>query len=161
MANGKAHEKINLFFLAAGIAIVMTLINRDWFFEGIFVVLGYIIGTYLMNPDLDLRSRPYRRWGIFRFIWLPYQTFKHRSVWTHGYIISDLIRYAYLTVWYVIFVYVLSMFIDSTAKEILENSKILFSEYKTLLFSIVFGNMLSSIAHTMTDKTSSTIKKIF
>lgn len=161
MSNGKTHEKINLSFLAAGIAIVLTVVNKDLFFEGIFVVLGYILGTYLMNPDLDLRSRPFKRWGVFRFLWIPYQTFNHRSVWTHGYVISDIIRYAYLSVWYVISLVVLSLFIDISLDALIEVSSSYFSQYKTWFFSLVFGNILSSTAHTLTDKTSSTMKRIY
>ena len=161
MANGKTHEKINLFFLALGVAVVMTVINKDLFLEGVFVILGYIFGTYLMSPDLDLKSRPYRRWGVLRFIWLPYQTFKHRSIFTHGFIISDIIRYAYLTSWYILFLYIFSLATDFTFKEMIGFSKIFFIQNKTLFFSLVFGNMLSSISHTLTDRTFSAFKRLF
>lgn len=52
----------------------------------------------MLSPDLDTRSRPFYRWGIFRFIWWPYQwAFRHRSGWTHGVGIAAWLRLAYLS----------------------------------------------------------------
>jgi uncharacterized metal-binding protein len=50
----------------------------------------------MFGPDLDIQSRQYTRWSIFRFIWLPYRTiFRHRSRWSHGIIFGTLIRVIY------------------------------------------------------------------
>lgn len=159
MANGKEHEKINLFFLAIGIG--GALFVSQHFIHGVSVVLGYVFGTYLMNPDLDLKSLPYRRWGLLRFIWIPYQTFKHRSIWTHGYVIGDVIRYAYLTTWFILFAYVISYITGvphSTYVGYLLGAMV---HYKSSLLSFIFGNMLSSAAHILTDHTFTKMKKIF
>lgn len=161
MSDGKTHERINILFLVIGIAVAAVLITKSWFFEGIFVIVGYIIGTFFLNPDLDLKSRPYRRWGPLRFIWIPYQTFKHRSIWTHGYIISDIIRYAYLATWYVIVLLLVGLIFKLPFGDYLNNTKLFLDEHKLYVYSIVFGNILSSSAHTITDKTSSLYKKHF
>lgn len=161
MANGKAHERINLIFLAIGIVVSAALIHKDSTFEGIFVIVGFIIGTFLIGPDLDLRSRPYRRWRWLRFIWIPYQTFKHRSIWTHGYIIGDVIRYAYLSVWCLLLLVILSLVLKPTFGELLNTTTSYVIVHKTIFLSIFFGNVLSSAAHTLTDKTTSTFKKYF
>lgn len=52
----------------------------------------------MFGPDLDTLSRPYRRWSVLRWIWLPYRLFGHRSKWTHGLIRGPLVRLLYLTV---------------------------------------------------------------
>lgn len=61
---------------------------------------GLLIGTYLLSPDLDLYSRIYVRWGIFRWIWLPYQKIvSHRSWVSHSGPLSSSIRMLYLWLW--------------------------------------------------------------
>lgn len=159
MANGKAHEKVNLFFLAIGIGV--ALVASQHYIHGVSVIVGYIFGTYLMNPDLDLKSLPYRRWGILKFIWLPYQTFKHRSIWTHGYIIGDIIRYAYLATWIVLGAYIASFITGVPKTYYVDHLYALAAQFKAPILSLVIGNMLSSAAHILTDHTSSTLKKIF
>lgn len=52
----------------------------------------------MFGPDLDIQSRQYARWGIFRFLWFPYRVvFRHRSRWSHGIIFGTLIRVIYFT----------------------------------------------------------------
>lgn len=159
MANGKAHEKVNLLFLAIGIGV--ALIASQQYIHGISIILGYIFGTYLMNPDLDLKSLPYRRWGLLKFIWIPYQTFKHRSIWTHGYVIGDIIRYAYFATWLVLGAFLIGVIAGGPPLQYIDQLWLLVSSYKLPILSFITGNMLSSTAHILTDHTSSAIKKIF
>ena len=52
----------------------------------------------MFGPDLDIQSRQYTRWGVFRFLWFPYKVaFRHRSRWSHGIIFGTLIRVVYFT----------------------------------------------------------------
>ena len=68
--------------------------------------IGILLGTYFLSPDLDLYSRIYRRWGILRFIWLPYQKLiKHRSWISHSGPLSGTIRFLYLLLWLLPLVY--------------------------------------------------------
>ena len=159
MANGKAHKKINLIFLAIGIGAV--LISSQHYVHGISVILGYLFGTYCMNPDLDIRSHPYRRWGFLRFIWIPYQKFKHRSIWTHGYVIGDIIRYLYLMLWIQLGIGVISILTNVPYSTYSNDLRELFIQHKLSILSFIVGNMLSSTAHILTDHASSTFKKIF
>ena len=49
-----------------------------------------------LSPDLDLHSTPYRRWGLFRFLWWPYQKLiPHRSPVSHSPFIGPVVRIAY------------------------------------------------------------------
>src|SRR5918998_3916008 len=55
-----------------------------------------LFGGLMFGPDLDIQSRQYTRWGVFRFLWLPYRAFfRHRSRWSHGIIFGTLIRVVY------------------------------------------------------------------
>ncbi|MEM9770744.1 MAG: metal-binding protein, partial [Cyanobacteria bacterium P01_D01_bin.73] len=61
---------------------------------------GFAAGGFFLSPDLDIHSVPYKRWGPFRWIWLPYRKmFRHRSPWTHGLVVGTTIRIVYLMVW--------------------------------------------------------------
>ena len=105
MPAGKTHEKIN--FLSLYILIFTGLLIFSYVVYGLFGVclallfcFGFTFGTYYFGPDLDLPSRPYYRWKGLRFIWKPYQKFvAHRSVWSHGLVIGDIVRVVYLLLW--------------------------------------------------------------
>ena len=159
MANGKAHKKINLIFLAIGLGAV--LISSQHYVHGISIVAGYLVGTFWMNPDLDIKSNPYRRWGFLRFMWIPYQKLKHRSIWTHGYVIGDMIRYLYLTVWIMVGAGLMSILTGLPYATYIDNIQGFAIQHKLTFLSFIVGNMLSSTAHILTDHASSTFKKIF
>ncbi len=59
--------------------------------------LSFLIGTYLLSPDLDLEdSDPAKSWGIVQVIWRPYaRVFKHRGI-SHTPLIGTLTRVVYL-----------------------------------------------------------------
>lgn len=62
----------------------------------------------MFNGDLDIKSRPYNRWLLFKYIWLPYRKlFNHRSIWTHGIIIGTIVRIIY-------FVLIVSLLLGGT-----------------------------------------------
>ena len=62
------------------------------------ILIGTLAGGLLLSPDLDIRSRPFYRWGVFRFIWWPYQwMIRHRSPLSHGIIIGSWLRLLYLS----------------------------------------------------------------
>src|ERR687895_963508 len=62
------------------------------------VTCATLFGGLMFGPDLDIQSRQYTRWGVFRFLWFPYKAaFRHRSRWSHGIIFGTLIRVVYFT----------------------------------------------------------------
>jgi uncharacterized metal-binding protein len=99
MPAGRIHDRVTLWglplcggvtFLASGRSAAATLI----------VCSGYLLGGLLLGPDLDIHSRPYKRWGWFRWIWLPYQkSIRHRSFWSHGFLVGTSLRVLYLGLW--------------------------------------------------------------
>jgi len=63
------------------------------------VTAGVMFGGTLNSPDLDTPSTPYNHWGIFRFIWLPYQIMiKHRSPFSHWPVLASVFKLTYLFV---------------------------------------------------------------
>ena len=97
MPSGKTHDAITL------VAAVPTF-AAAWGVTGSVgiasvVTAATLFGGLMFGPDLDIQSRQYTRWGIFRFIWWPYKVaFRHRSRWTHGIIFGTLIRVVYFVV---------------------------------------------------------------
>ena len=95
MPSGRTHDRITWFSLPIIAAIGYVLIRRgDWilWFSGAYLFSGLMFG-----PDLDIYSIQYKRWGVIRWIWLPYQScLKHRSVFSHGFLIGTLLRVVYL-----------------------------------------------------------------
>lgn len=96
MPNYKTHDVV-------GTASVMPISIASIYFgytiqDTATLAIGIILGTYFLSPDLDLHSRIYRRWGILRWIWIPYQKLiPHRSWLSHSGPISATLRLAYLS----------------------------------------------------------------
>src|SRR5437660_8301486 len=96
MPSGKTHDLITLMLAPPTFAAA-------WGLSGSLAVsaaatVGVLFGGLMFGPDLDIQSRQYARWGIFRFLWLPYRVmFRHRSRWSHGIIFGTLIRVLYFT----------------------------------------------------------------
>jgi uncharacterized metal-binding protein len=81
--------------IAAGTLYATTRADLAFWVSGGFLVSGLIFG-----PDLDLYSFHYQRWGVFRWLWRPYQkAIKHRSIWSHGPIVGTVGRILYLGLW--------------------------------------------------------------
>ncbi len=95
MPSGRTHDRITLLSLPP-LVMVAYLVTRqqDWllWFSGAYLFSGLMFG-----PDLDIYSLQYKRWGMIRWIWLPYQScLKHRSFFSHGLIVGTVIRVIYL-----------------------------------------------------------------
>jgi len=94
MPSGKTHDAITLL-------LAVPTFAAAWGLTGSALAAGVATGAMLFGglmfgPDLDIQSRQYTRWGVFRFFWWPYKTmFRQRSRWSHGIIFGTLIRVVY------------------------------------------------------------------
>ncbi|KQR17919.1 DUF2227 family putative metal-binding protein [Deinococcus sp. Leaf326] len=87
MPTGDTHTAINL-----GLGGVYLALGQPWTPQINALVAGYLFGTLLLTPDLDLghraRVRARRNWGVFGALWLPLgMLVKHRGVihtWGRG-----------------------------------------------------------------------------
>ncbi|HEV2912641.1 MAG TPA: metal-binding protein [Pyrinomonadaceae bacterium] len=94
MPSGKTHDAITT-LLAAPTFVAAWGVAGSWTLA-LAATVAMLFGGFMFGPDLDIQSRQYTRWGVFRFLWLPYRMlFKHRSRWSHGIIFGTLIRVLY------------------------------------------------------------------
>jgi uncharacterized metal-binding protein len=97
MPSGKTHDAIT-FILAAPTFLVAWGLSGNLALS-VLAIAAMLFGGLMFGPDLDIQSRQYTRWGVFRFLWLPYRKmFRHRSRWSHGIIFGTLIRVIYFAV---------------------------------------------------------------
>src|SRR5215210_6022714 len=94
MPSGKTHDAITFLFVAPVFAASWKITESVSFAS--IVTFTFLFGGLMFGPDLDTMSKQYTRWGIFRFLWYPYQAFfKHRSRWSHGLIFGTFLRIVY------------------------------------------------------------------
>lgn len=98
MPSGATHDRITLWTLplVTGVTLAITRSSE----LTLWIAGGFLFGGLMLSPDLDLRSRPFQRWGWFRWLWIPYQkSLHHRSFLSHGLIIGTVVRVIYLLLW--------------------------------------------------------------
>src|SRR3954467_10886384 len=96
MPSGKTHDLVTLALAAPTFAAAWGLTGSLTLSAAATVAM--IFGGLMFGPDLDIQSRQYTRWGVFRFLWFPYKAaFRHRSRWSHGIVFGTLIRVLYFT----------------------------------------------------------------
>jgi len=158
MPSGKTHDLFNEWlFLSIFISSLFFRVEVT-IFTGLFIV-GYFIGTYYLSPDLDTKSKPFYRWELFRFIWIPYRKmFRHRSFWTHGIVVGDIVRFFYMTIFYLFFVFFFSMIFSFDSSLYLKDNIIFILRYKWNVFFFFMGVCTASLAHILADHSVSYMK---
>jgi len=97
MPLGKTHDLITFALAVPAFLVGYRWLGQPWL-PGVFVI-GMLFGGLMFGPDLDIRSKQYNRWGLFRFIWWPYQVLiPHRSRWSHGLVLGTAGRLTYFLV---------------------------------------------------------------
>ena len=99
IASGKFHDR-SIYFTSPIIAAVASY--HAGIELGLITGVAHLIGGIFLSPDLDLRSRPFKRWGFFKIIWVPYQQLipRHRHWLSHGVIVGSALRLVYLAAWF-------------------------------------------------------------
>jgi uncharacterized metal-binding protein len=94
MPSGKTHDLVTMVLAAPTFAAAWGLTGSLTL--SVAATAAMLFGGLMFGPDLDIQSRQYTRWGVFRFLWLPYKAaFRHRSRWSHGIVFGTLIRVVY------------------------------------------------------------------
>jgi uncharacterized metal-binding protein len=98
MASGKNHDRSILLTTPIMLAVAIASDHAD---VGLIATASYYLAGMYLSPDLDLVSRPFKRWGLLRVIWLPYQRLipRHRHWLSHGPVIGSVVRLVYLAAW--------------------------------------------------------------
>ncbi len=96
MPSGKTHDAVTVVLAAPTFLVAWGLTGSLWL--ACQATCAMLFGGFMFGPDLDIQSKQYTRWGLFRFLWLPYRAvFRHRSRWSHGILLGTLIRVLYFT----------------------------------------------------------------
>ncbi len=160
MALGRSHDFVNLLALPA----CLYFMPKEFFLP---FVGGYLVGTFLLSPDLDLpRSRPSKRWRSLRFIWRPYQAVsKHRGV-SHVPIIGTSLR---LTYFLLVLFFLYFVLLGISSKYVPEIKELLLSfdpfelfsrlAEKEEVFYFALGVILSEVFHVFLDLLTSRLKR--
>ncbi|MGA1621246.1 MAG: metal-binding protein [Synechocystis sp.] len=98
MPDGKTHDKITLWL------IPLVLGGSFWTTRSerltLLTAIAFGFSGLMFGPDLDIHSRQYQRWGWLRWLWLPYRKLlRHRSPWSHGFLIGTVVRLLYVGLW--------------------------------------------------------------
>jgi uncharacterized metal-binding protein len=127
---------------------------------------GFLVSGLIFGPDLDLYSFHYKRWGIFRYLWRPYQkTIKHRSIWSHGPIVGTIGRILYLGLWLGLFgllwlgIAQLIWGKAYTGQQLLAICKHSFDRDRAIYIALFCGLELGAMSHYLSDWAVSTFKR--
>jgi uncharacterized metal-binding protein len=110
VASGRTHESINLAAFG-GLALAHQYARSQGLLGDLgplltpqvltLFSLSYLIGTFLVTPDLDLaesRVRSKNNWGLLGLLWVPYGAlFAHRGL-SHTWFVGPLTRLLYMVV---------------------------------------------------------------
>lgn len=144
MPSGKTHTKLNIVSLPILLFLFVSYGMTNSTVLLAFAV-GFLLGTYFLSPDLDTKSGPYRKWGLLRVFWYPYQKLMpHRSFLTHSFIIGDLIRLAYL-------VAIVSLVFSVIHKQWLDKLWFAADAHIPFLVIVIIGIMFASALHIAVD----------
>jgi uncharacterized metal-binding protein len=156
MPSGKTHELINITVLVVLLAVFYYL--SAWqktpiatryldTYTILIFSMSYIFATFFLSPDLDTKSRSYKRWKMLRIFWWPYRIiFKHRG-FSHNIVlgpISIILNLALIAVAIIVFT-------DIEPESI----------PLRLAIAIIAGIVLSIDVHIISDRFISKIKYVF
>jgi uncharacterized metal-binding protein len=156
MPSGKTHELINITVLVVLLAVFYYL--SAWqktpiatryldTYTILIFSMSYIFATFFLSPDLDTKSRSYKRWKMLRILWWPYRIiFKHRG-FSHNIVlgpISIILNLALIAVAIIVFTGIEPESIPLR-----------------LAIAIIAGIVLSIDVHIISDRFISKIKYVF
>jgi uncharacterized metal-binding protein len=102
MPNARTHDTITY----ATIPFTFLAAELYWgdHITSVIATVAMLFSGLMFGPDLDLDSKPYRRWGPLKILWWPYQVaLPHRSVLSHGPILGTIIRIVYFLIVFSLF----------------------------------------------------------
>ena len=165
MPSGYIHDRITLWSLP--IVTAASLMRTASAGLTLAVVSGFLLGGLMLGPDLDTRSIHYKRWGWFRWIWLPYRyRVRHRSPLSHGPLIGTTVRVCYLVVWIVILGCIGIAFTNEilrlgwTWNEIGDRLSTLITSHWSWWLALLIGLEFGAISHILTDWSTSAYKRV-
>jgi uncharacterized metal-binding protein len=170
MPSGRTHDAITI-ILAAPTFVAAWGLTGNLTLAGL-ATGAMLFGGLMFGPDLDIQSRQYTRWGVFRFLWLPYRKmFRHRSRWSHGIIFGTLIRILYFTMVVALLVlggvYLRAMLMNGlmpTFEEMAQAWRVIEASVRQsvgehAVWAVLAGLWWGAASHTLTDVAWSVLRK--
>jgi uncharacterized metal-binding protein len=165
MPSGRTHDRITLWTLplVSGIAYFLTQNGK----LALILAGGFLFSGLMFGPDLDIYSVQYKRWGWFRWIWIPYRSvIRHRSQLSHGLIIGTILRLFYIT----LIILILSGMISAIAyffgyinlQSVINSQKpfpVWNQKYTQALLALIIGLELGAMSHSISDWIGSAYKR--
>lgn len=131
------------------------------------VIASYTFSGIWLSSDLDIDSSAYRRWGVLRCLWWPYQKLvPHRSWVSHGLGIGPILRVVYLILMLVLLFWILHLvlsrmglaFAVDTQSELLRFTDWVLTYQKEGL-AFVIGLVAGGAVHSLLDMVHSRLKR--
>jgi uncharacterized metal-binding protein len=126
LALGRTHELINLLALPG----FLYFLPKEFYLS---FSVGYVLGTFLLSPDLDLKhSKPSKRWKALKILWRPYQKkSKHRGI-SHIPLLGTLTRLLYIflliTALYYLLYFLLSSYWQESIQKMYQLNPLILAE---------------------------------
>ena len=169
MPETKAHDRLTL--ITAGLVTPVALLvpsDNRWLTWGT-VTGSYLLSGLLFSNDLDVQAAEYRRWGPLRWLWWPYaHLVLHRSWVSHGLIIGPLLRLIYSALVLELLVVLLTAAAQLFGVGGLNwlNAWHLFwgellQAHPRRLGEFLVGFVLAGAAHTVPDRFTTGVKRLF
>ena len=148
MPSSKVHEVVNLACLPGALLVPEPV--EQWWFVG-----GYIFGTFMLSPDLDMQmSRPASRWWVLRGLWLPYGRIAAHRGRSHKVLVGLFLRLLYLLGLVGVIVFVASSFDVHLLT-------VPWSAMGVKLMSLGLGLFVADILHIFLDSIVTRLKRSF
>jgi uncharacterized metal-binding protein len=164
MSSGRTHDRITLWTLPIVVLIAFRFTLDGWLTT--IVCLGFLFGGWMFGPDLDIHSVQYKRWGWFRFIWLPYRgRIRHRSRLSHGPVIGTAVRVLYFSGWVALVGLIVVDVMNSSQRTALTWGQLMsgigwgVKTYWSYWVALLVGLELGAFSHYATDWLTSKPKK--
>lgn len=171
MPNGPTHDFITVSSAAVMVPAALNSALPQMDVANTAVLVGtYLASGLLFSPDLDTHSKPYKRWGPLRWIWLPYQTFvPHRSWVSHSFVLGPLLRVLYFAgvvgLLAAIGISLINLMVpidpSGTLMTIAQQGRIWTEAHFPTIAYATLGLILGGAAHTLADLVFSKIKRMF
>lgn len=149
MASGIAHDRATCL-----LALPCGLLCWPWWgsLAASVCSLSFLIGGLWLSPDLDIASRPSRRWGPLRLLWWPYRRYvPHRSPLSHAPLLGSAGRLAYLGVLLLLFCGLLQPLGAPSPQALLHSLADLWGSHRSLVLAGLVGLEASAWLHLIQD----------
>lgn len=164
MPSGHTHDRITLWTLPiVGIGTLLATASSTF---TLLMVGGYLFGGLMFGPDLDIHSVQFKRWGWFRWIWIPYRgSLSHRSPLSHSPITGTALRILYLLVFLGFLTFLGLAMVNQIGQlgwtwgDIFGNMGRSLSQHRAQWLTLALGIELGSLSHILADWATTTRRR--